>query len=346
MRNVSYYGKINKILYDFRIENQLTPEEMCAFLYDFALNMVYSDSIEKKIEDLSSPSKVWLVMVGKDEFHRVDEATEDTIYNWSGNMEMRSGDILLMYCKSPRSCIHSIWRALNDGFIEPFSYYFSRVRICSPQITIPVSLNEMKEDPVLSKSGLIRRNLKGVSGDPFTVEDYNAILKIMEKKGQNISILPKMENKTFPSNIDINNERDVEKKLIEPLLKNLGYSEKDWIRQMSIKMGRGERNYPDYAFKAIETRGYERATMVLEAKYQISSRSEKEDAFMQACSYALRLKSKMMVLASQEGIWIYPENKQDFKSDNFIHKNWKELGNLDTLHEVNSIIGKKKIFGL
>ena len=137
------------------------------------------------------------------------------------------------------------------------AHYHYAVGIGSIVKTKPVTFREMKNDPVLGQKGLIRANLQGASGDPFSVEEYDAILGIMERKGQDISLLPRLEPLSYPDLAKISNERDVEKFLVEPLLERLGYTQDDWIRQMSIKMGRGERNYPDYAFDATTKWGEE-----------------------------------------------------------------------------------------
>lgn len=134
-------------------------------------------------------------------------------------------------------------------------------------------------------------------------------------------------------------ERDVEIKLIEPFLKRIGYQEKDWVRQMPVSMGRGERNYPDYVFAAQTKKGEEKGSMVLESKFRIGTRRELMDAYCQAKSYALRLQAKTMIVAAVEGIWIF-RDKNGFSLEQTTHRNWKELENPDTLHEVRGVIGK------
>lgn len=41
-----YYWELCEVFYRFRIENQLSPAELCAFLYDYAPNFI---SKEKQI---------------------------------------------------------------------------------------------------------------------------------------------------------------------------------------------------------------------------------------------------------------------------------------------------------
>jgi hypothetical protein len=337
-----YYGRLMRTLYEFRQLHSLSPAEMCAFLYDFGLNVIE----QEEPEELPPPSKVWLIKGGKhsSDFDFLEQATESTVaYEWGGNLEIRRGDILLMYLLSPRSYIHSIWRAVSDGFADPFFHYHYAVGIGSMVKTKPVTFREMKNDPILGQKGLIRANLQGASGDPFSVAEYDAILSIMERKGQDISLLPTLEPLSYPDLAKISNERDVEKFLVEPLLERLGYTEDDWIRQMSIKMGRGERNYPDYAFGATTKWGEESARMVLEAKYRISTRRELREAFYQAKSYALRLQAELIVLCAIDGVWIFEYKGNDFDREGFVHRRWSELSHPDTLHEISRIIGEKVV---
>lgn len=335
-----YYGRLLRAFYDFRQRHRLNPAEMCAFLYDFSLNVIEHE----ESEELPSPSKVWLLKGGRGDFEIVEQSTSSTVfYRWGGNLEIRRGDILLMYLLSPRSAIHSIWRALSDGFVDPFFHYHDAVAVGAMVKTKPVTFQEIKQDPTLSQKGLIRANLQGASGDPFSVEEYNAILRIMANKGQDITILPKLEPLYYPDAERINNERDVERFLVEPLLAKLGYTEDDWIRQMPVKMGRGERFYPDYAFGAVTKRGEESAEMVLEAKYRISTRKELREAFYQAKSYALRLRAQRIVLCAIDGVWMFEYQDDDFGLEGFVHKSWNESRHPDVLHEVSLIIGRGKV---
>lgn len=332
-----YYFRLNQALREFRQLHQLTPSEMCAFLYGFA-----SDYLQEQEAELPAPSKVWLITGGSGgngDFDFLDRSNAVSTSHWQGNIDTRRGDILLMYCVSPRSCIHSIWRATTDGFHDPFFFYHSTIWIGFPIKTTPVTFKEMKEHPLLSQKGAVRAHFQGPSGKAFTVEEYQAVLEIMEKKGQNINLLPTIQQTTFLPDEELTSERDVEIKLIEPFLQKIGYQEKDWIRQMPVSMGRGERNYPDYVFGAQTKKGEEKAGMLIESKFRIRTHRELTDAYCQAKSYALRLQTQIMAVAAVEGVWIY-KDKNGFSMDNVVYKDWKELENPDVLHEVRKLMGK------
>lgn len=193
--------------------------------------------------------------------------------------------------------------------------------------------------------GAVKASFQGPSSKtPFTVEEYEAVLEIMKSKGQNLSILPRIPSSNCVPSVDLLNERDVEVRLIEPFLKRLGYKESDWKRQMPVRMGRGERNYPDYAFGAKTKRGEESAKMILESKYQLSAEREFADAFYQTKSYALRLQSKIMAMGAREGIWVFPPHNGQFEIKKFVHRGWGELNHADAFHDVLCLIGKDVVF--
>lgn len=337
-----YYLAVNEAWQEFRRRHDLSPSEMCAFLYDFAPEF----TTPLDASDLPAPSKAWSITGGKWDIEFADNATGATVSRWGGNSAVRRGDILVMYLVSPRSCLHSVWRACCDGFVDPFFHYHSVVWISGQVKTKPVALAELKQHPLLSAKPAVRCSFQGPnSKGPWTVEEYDALLEIVKSKGQDISMLPRLPKATDLPTVELLVERDVELHLIEPFLKRLGYKKSDWVRNMCIRMGRGERNYPDYAFGANTTRGEESAKMILESKYQLSAHHEFVDSFYQAKSYALRLQAKIMVMAAKEGIWVFPPDKGRFEIGSFIHKSWGELNNPDSFHQILCLIGRETVLG-
>ncbi len=336
-----YYAQLNGAFHEFRQSYGLSSAEMCAFLHDFALQ-----SLLRNEDELPEPSKVWLVSGGggnNGDFEWLEDAVKVNITTyWQGNLETRRGDVLLMYCVSPHSRIHSIWRAANDGFVDPFFHYHSTIWIEQPIKTVPVTFREMKADPLLSQNGYIRANLQGPSGKPFTVEEYDAVLAIMAKKGQDISLLPRPKTVYLLPSTELRNERDVEVNLIEPLLKELGYTDKDWLRQMPLRMGQGEKFFPDYAFAPQTKRGEERADMVLEAKFTIPGDKAFREAYAQAVSYGYRLQVKVFMLAAREGLWVFGRKQQAFSSERFSFYNWDTLQHPDTLFKLRKSLVKPR----
>jgi hypothetical protein len=339
---IKYYWELCKTFLEFQIENELTAAEFCAFLYDFAPNYV-SQSDTPELE-LPKPTQVW--MVGGDkgggDFEFLDKSSENNISFWQGNQDTKRGDIIVMYCLAPRSYIHSIWRATSDGIADPFFHWYSNIYIGQGKKVVPVTLNELKQDTYFSNHPLVRKNLQGVNGYPLTSEDYNRLQQIIIEKGGNNEDLPQLYSHTFSTNQDLSNEREVEIALIEPLLLQLGYTANHWVRQLSVRMGRGERNFPDYAFLTNKEQGYEAASMLIESKFWIKNNKELEETFKQVWSYGQRLMSNILVIADKDAIWIYERHSQSFDRTRYIKKFWKELEQPDNFQQVKQILKTKK----
>jgi hypothetical protein len=329
-----YYNLINQSFQEFRKTYDLSSSEMCAFLYDFALAFTNDP-------ELPEPSKVWLHLGSANpDFENLEDANETSTSHWGGNRETKVGDIVVMYIVSPYSRIHSIWRAITDGFVDPFFHFHHNVWIGHPIKTVSISFQELASHKLLSQNSYVKARLQGPSGKPLKVEEYEAILEMMAAKGQDISILPRIPHTSFVPSDELENERDVELKLVEPFLEKLGYTAKDWQRQMPIRMGRGERNYPDYVFGAKQKRGEESAVMVLETKHSLSREKDLREAYFQMRSYALRLQAQKAVLAAREGIWLFLAQKGNFSFERHNKYNWLELSNPDILHNIRQLIGK------
>ena len=340
----AYYFELCRVFYEFRKNRCLSPAELCAFLYSFAPNFISQESDP----ELPQPMRVWIVggginNNGDPEF--LDRSEEKTIAGWQGNVDTRRGDIVLVYCLSPRSYIHSIWRAKTDGFIDPFYTFYSQVWLCNPIKTAHVTYEDLRKDPLLSHNGLVKSSMQGLNGRRFNYQEYEAILNIMERKGQDTSILPRLDV-VFDMGDEENlpkDERDVEVRLVEPLLEKLGYEPADWTRQMAVRMGSGEKVFPDYAFFPKQNKGEEQARLILETKYRIKSHKDLFKVYCQAKSYALRLQSNVFIIAAVEGVWIFVFEKNDFDMERHIHKTWKAMYHPDMFSNIIDLVGKQTI---
>ena len=138
----------------------------------------------------------------------------------------------------------------------------------------------------------------------------------------------------------LSNERDVEITLLEPLLKRLGFDENDWLRQMTLRMGRNDRVFPDYALFANDRRGEENARFIWEAKYRIANERQLKDAFLQAKSYALRLGCDGFGLVALEGVWI-STRQDDFKWERLYKFSWSELKQKENFSRLTGLADKR-----
>ena len=331
-----YYLEFCNLWNEFRKQYHLTIFELCAFLYDFAPKFLG----EEKEEKLPEPTNIWLCGGAKDDYPYLIEAKRETTYFWQGNQDTLKGDIILMYCLSPKSSIEFVCRAVTDGIRDPFFWYYGETHIGYIQHIKPITLAEIKANEHLKRLPIVRKNFQGVNGTRLHNEDYTRILEILEQKGEDISQLPKLSSANFTPNQDCKNEREVEVRIVEPFLKDLNYSENDWVRQLPVRMGRGERNFPDYVFFAETKKGYERGKMILETKFYIKSNAELEETFQQAQSYALRLNADRIVICDKDYIWVYTRKNNNFDRTKYLKYNWQEMDNPEIFNTIKKEIGK------
>ncbi|HBR12196.1 MAG TPA: restriction endonuclease subunit R [Chryseobacterium sp.] len=333
---LNFYLELCDVFFEFRKNNNLNPFEFCAFLYDFAPKYIGFENIE----DLPEPTNIWLCGGAKNDYPYLLKANSRTTYFWQGNEDTKRGDIVVMYSLSPQSNIEFVCRAINDGVRDPFFHYYGSITLGHIDKVKPIHISQIKNDEHLKNLPIVKKNLQGVNGTPINNEDYQRILHLLEEKGENISRLPKFSIVDFKPNFDCINERDVEIKIVEPFLQKINYSEKDWLRQFSVRMGRGERNYPDYVFFAETNKGYEKAKMLLETKFVIKNNKDLEDTFQQAHSYALRLESQKIVICDKDFIWIYSRKNDSFDRTKYLKFNWQEINNPDIYNQIKKLIGK------
>lgn len=338
-----YYYDICQCWNEFQQENDMTDAEFCACLYDFA-DMLAE---EKQESELPEPTNVWLTGAsGKGDFEFVDALGTDDTYNkehvWACNERTRRGDIVVMYCLSPRSYIHSIWRANSGGIFNPFDNYHCRTTVCDGIRVPDITFNDLKGDDYFKEVPIVRKNLQGINGWELTAKDYNELQRIIEQKGGDISTLPKLFNGGDIDFGKLEKEKNVEEQILIPALRDLGYKDTDWTRQLSLKAGRKEKAIPDFVFFPTGQEHFETAPMVIEAKLDMSSVTEQNKAFKQAFSYLKMLRSKLMAICDKERIVVYraDANGAVDKSNPMFENHWKAIF-------ADSVIGAnlKKIIG-
>ena len=323
-----YYWQLCEVFYQFRTENNLSPAELCAFLYNFVPNY-----IPKVRTDILKPTQAWFIggLISS------EEKDLDTTF-WQANPETKKGDILIHYETSPISAITCIWIAQTDGVIDPFFHYYSNTYISSKIVIPHITLKDLQADKYFSKHPLVRKKFQGVNGWAMSSDDYYGLLQIIKEKGDDIDTLPKLYAPILPKNITIAHERDVETQLLEPLLNSMSwYENKDFIRQLSIHAGRGHRIFPDYALHYDDKQNEEKAQVLIEAKLHMKNNREIEQAFLQARSYALLLESLVIILCDKDHLIVY-EKGDSFDRDNYLKYYWADLKNPDKFNELKNML--------
>ncbi|MBX2994789.1 MAG: hypothetical protein KF681_08200 [Bdellovibrionaceae bacterium] len=339
-----YYLEICKSLFNFWVSLDLETEHLPVFLYGFAPEVV--DLKFPEISNLPEPNRAWFVGGGisnNGDFEFLDNIDERTRTFWQGSKETSVGDIIVMYCLSPRSRIHSIWRAVRPGGVEPFRGFYNTVWMGLPQLVEPITLRELKSDLLFSQFPLVRSNMHGVNGKPIAKKYYDRLLILLESKGMDISALPRLSDKEI-ANTRIRTERDVEIQILEPLLNELGFKKSDWRRQVKLRVGRKDKVIPDYLINAKDNSREKSITAdwVWEAKMSIITNDQLQKDFGQVCSYARLVNANGVGLLSKEGIWLCTK-KDGFSFKKVKHWPATRAFESDSLNEIRSIAGRGKV---
>lgn len=283
-----YYLDICIKLQKFRVINALTVPELYAFLYEYAPMCVGGTSWIW--DTLPQPRNAYVFGIGPDS--GLLDTNENEIVCWQGNPQMQPGDLGMLYEWSPASCFSSVWQAVSPGFRDPLFMHERCVYYGRPKKIPRVTYKMLKNDYLFSKTPLIRTRMMGMDGTPLSAAEYNHLLSMAESIAPLSDDIPKLEAiSLYLDECEILDERDVEMKLLEPLLNRLGWAHEDYVRQMSLRMGRGFNVYPDYVIRPVHTPGYEKGDIIVEAKRTISNQKTLEVDRAQARSYARRLNS-------------------------------------------------------
>lgn len=328
-----YYGEICKSLYDFREAHNMSPYELCAFLYDFAPK--YVGGIDSYIiKDIPVAKSAYFIGGSKDDAFLSED--EDVITPWQCNPDTMAGDAIVMYLKSPISAIDSVWRSVSVGFNDPFFYYYRCTYIANPQKINRVYQKTLKRDPVFKELPIVKKNMQGINGVELFPSVYNHLLNIAK------SNLPRLEFTINNNDMVLSSEEDMENKLIKPFLKELGYNESDYRQQLRIEIGNHNHALiPDFVIHPIVSKGHQSDDFLIEAKLSIPSNKILEETKTQSRGYAKLLNAKYSIIAAKEGIWIM--DSFDDYSDSIIALTWTDLQNEDNFYEVFNIIGNGKI---
>lgn len=346
---LDYYFDLCESLNTFQQENELTDAELCACIYDFA-NLLIEES---KDTTLPKPTNVWLTGAGVGDFAFLDSLGIAPQGNkraiWACNERTRRGDIVVVYCTSPRSYIHSIWRSDSGGFFNPFDYYHCRTTVRDGIKVPPLSFKDLKEDSHMSQIPIVRRNLQGINGIELTSENYAALLRMIRKKGGDSTQLPQLFEGVNVDFGEIKLEKDVEENILIPTLKKLGYSDSDWTRQLLLKAGRKEKAIPDFVFFPRGKEHFETAPMIIEAKLDMAPVQELQKAFEQGWSYAKLLRSTFMGICDKERLVLYKADSNGFfdRNNPIFENHWAAIfADSNIGAQLAKLIGREVIKGI
>lgn len=326
-----YYGDICETLLDFRVKHNMSLYELCAFLYDFAIK--YIGGIDSYIiKDLSEPKSAFFIGGSKDDQFFSD--SPDTITCWQCHHETLAGDMIVMYLRTPVSAVDSVWRSVPIGFNDPFFYYYRCTYIANPVKIKQITLKQLQKDEIFKNIPLVRKNMQGINGVEIKPSEYNHLMDLVKAE------VPRLEFIITNGDEEFVNEKDIENKLIKPLIKKLDYSEEAYLQQLYMEIGNHNHVLiPDFVLLPVTTRGHQSAFAIIEAKHHIANQKAMEEAKIQARSYAVQLKAKYSVIASKDKVWVF-DPEDDFTKDIF-SATWNELNAPDVFSKLFKLIGNK-----
>lgn len=137
------------------------------------------------------------------------------------------------------------------------------------------------------------------------------------------------------------NEKEVEERLIKPMLNRLGYREDEYEQQHRVEVGNHNVTLiPDFVLSPVSSKGHYSGYATIEAKRSITNEKQMEETKVQARSYAKMVGAKYSVIASQEGIWITGAS-DDYTKEVFSAK-WDDLIDGDVFYTLSQMLGNKK----
>lgn len=303
-----YYYDICGVLNRFQVQHDISDAELCACIYDYGVRVLLSEDMIG-VDELPQPTNVWLTGAsGKEDFDFLDslgQNPEKKSSIWTCNERTRKGDLIIVYCTSPRSYMHSIWRADSSGIFNPFDYYHCRSTVRNGVRLPKITFADLKKDSYFSQLPIVRRNLQGINGIELSAKDYSELMRIVQEKGADTKAYPQLYVGKSVDFGEIKLEKDVEEQILIPILKRIGYNDSDWTRQIQLKAGRKEKAIPDFVFFPHGAVHFECAPLVIEAKLDMSSMVEVQKAFRQTLSYARMLRSCLMGICDKERLIIY-----------------------------------------
>ena len=175
--------------------------------------------------------------------------------------------------------------------------------------------------------------MQGINGVELLPSQYNYLMDKAE------ATVPRLEFCISSGDSKFALEKDVENKLIKPLLVKLGYTENDYVQQLYIEIGnRNHALIPDFVIMPHKTKGHYSSKHLIEAKLSIPSLAYLEEVKTQARSYAKLLGVEYAVVASKEKLWVTSQS-DDYSADVF-SASWDELKNADVFAQLLKLIGK------
>ena len=343
-----YYNDLCKTLNEFAIANDIQSlSELCTFLYGYEVSKIKE---EIEVEHQQSMPKVpehARILVGN--YGEGEKTMEEGF--WQSSQLTCKGDILLFYEKSPVKKMNTVWTALEDGFIDPFAFYYSYT-IIGKRIDIPneqaITFEDFKNNPYFKERGpegnFVSKNFQDVSGWEVNSKDYAEIKCMFAAKGFDVSLLPSLYEPKKLAGIELKNERDVEDYRLKPLLNEIGIA---YAQQVEFPAGHSTTGHkmekrPDFCLHMSGSGSLLTAKVVIEVKYFMKDNSEIAKAFDQGVTYAKWGEAQVLVLCDKNQIRVYERTKKGTKNifdiDKYKRFRWEDMENLEEYNKLKCML--------
>jgi hypothetical protein len=172
-QRISYYGELCRLFQLFRRENGLTPFELDAFLYDYAIRKIAS-WLPKPEMPLPHPKSAYFITTDRSDCQYSEKP--DAAALWPCSPEAGPGDDAILYLRAPDKAITSIWRCLSEPFRDPFSPAYYYACVAHPVKIKTVSLRWMQKDALFRQDPLVRGNMQYAGGVSLPPELFHHLL--------------------------------------------------------------------------------------------------------------------------------------------------------------------------
>lgn len=340
MESCLYYKALNECLMNFCQENEIySTAEMASFLYDYEFSLLREElNQHHENAELPKAAQAWFLVGSKSEF----EKSMDYGF-WQASPETKRGDILVFYEKSPIMAINAVWRAQEDGVIDPFFRFRSNTYIGMEQKVPAITLEELMKHPYFKNHALVHKKMQGGSGWALNAEDYRQLQEMWKEKGFDCSTLPQLMAHEAPTEIDYTDkEAAVHQYQVLPLLADMGWTEANGhiLNQVVQHLGHGESRTNGRTDISLHPygEGLKKAKVLIEEKYWMKNEQEKKETFEQGLSYALLSESKVLVICDKAQIVVFQKQKDTFRYEKGVTYYWDEMSNPDKFNELRKLL--------
>lgn len=303
---------ISDAILDFTKQHKLEPWQTWALIHDLGPRLLPSDPPFP----IDPAPRIWISAAGPDDFEAVDSHASTARAVWSANEKAQYGDLILMYCKAPRSSIVAIYRCMTDAYTDPLDRSWTGVwaEIGEKLVIPPLTFQEMRSDPMLSEWAMIKMQFQGLMKHAVPNDVWLRLVELVERKdAEAASRIRAYAGSAQGVRHLISAPGEVSEQVFEdstliPLLARLGWRLGNNLErqvEMSMKVGSGR---PVLA--RADLVGYKGALgsaveIVVESKRSIRTTVELEQAMLQAESYAGKLRCTRFAVAAPQGIWAF-----------------------------------------